>query len=133
MSRGFAETLFARSRVCGSSMICARRHAPLRPVEELRAEALKDKPPIEDGTFRHPDLVELVKLDPTIKLDIRYATTNNFLGTPVYTQARAFLERPAAEALVMTGGAVATWPNAITRSISLPGSHSRPSGLKRGL
>ena len=56
------------------------RIAPLRPVEELRAEALKAKPPAEDGTFRHPDLVELVKLDPTTKLDVRYATTNNFLG-----------------------------------------------------
>jgi zinc D-Ala-D-Ala dipeptidase len=74
---------------------------PLRPVEELHAEALKAKPPAEEGTFRPPDLVELVKLDPTIKLDVRYATTNNFLGTPVYTQARAFLERPAAEALVL--------------------------------
>jgi zinc D-Ala-D-Ala dipeptidase len=73
---------------------------PLRPVEELRAEALKAQPPQEEGSFRKPELVELVKLDPTIKLDIRYATTNDFLGTPVYTQARAFLQRPAAEALV---------------------------------
>src|ERR1700761_8558591 len=59
------------------------RITPLRPVEELRAEALKNTPPAEEGTFRRPDLVELVKLDPTIKLDVRYATTNNFLGTPV--------------------------------------------------
>lgn len=73
---------------------------PLRPVPQLRAEALKARPPQEQGTFRKPDLVELVKLDPTIKLDIRYATTNDFLGTPVYTQARAFLQRPAAEALL---------------------------------
>ncbi len=73
---------------------------PLRPVEALRAEALRAKPPVEQGTFRTSDLVELVKLDPTIKLDIRYATSNDFLGTPVYTQARAFLQRPAAEALV---------------------------------
>jgi zinc D-Ala-D-Ala dipeptidase len=73
---------------------------PVRPVEELRAEALKDQPPLEQGDFLKPDLVELVTLDPTIKLDIRYATTNNFLGTPVYTQARAFLQRPAAEALL---------------------------------
>lgn len=57
-------------------------------------------PPKETGPFRQPDLVELVKLDPTIKLDIRYATKNNFLGRPVYKQARAFLQRPAAEALV---------------------------------
>ncbi len=57
-------------------------------------------PPAEHGDFRQPDLVELVHLDPTIKLDIRYAGTNNFMSTPFYTQARAFLQRPAAEALV---------------------------------
>jgi D-alanyl-D-alanine dipeptidase len=50
--------------------------------------------------LRKPDLVELTLLDPTLKLDIRYATSNNFLGRPVYKQARAFLQRPAAEALV---------------------------------
>jgi zinc D-Ala-D-Ala dipeptidase len=76
------------------------RITPLRPVEELRAIALKAQPPLESGTFLKSDLVELVRLDPTIKLDIRYATTNNFLGTSVYTQARAFLQRPAAEALL---------------------------------
>jgi len=73
---------------------------PVRPVEELRAEALKAQPPHEQGSFRKPDLVELVTLDPTIKLDIRYASTNNFLSTPVYTQARAFLQGPAAQALL---------------------------------
>ncbi len=76
------------------------RIQPLHPIDELRVQALKEQPPPEQGTFRKPDLVELVKLDPTIKLDVRYATTNNFLGTPLYTQARAFLQRPAAEALV---------------------------------
>lgn len=76
------------------------RITPVRPVEELRAEALKEQPPVEQGSFLKPDLVELVTLDPTIKLDIRYATSNNFLGTPVYTQARAFLQRPAAEGLL---------------------------------
>jgi zinc D-Ala-D-Ala dipeptidase len=73
---------------------------PLRPVDELRAEALKAHPPVEQGTFRKPELVELAKLDPAIKLDVRYATTNNFLGTQVYTQARSFLQKPAAEALL---------------------------------
>jgi len=58
------------------------------------------KPPHEEGDFKQTDLVELVKLDPTIKLDIRYATSNNLVGKPVYTEARAFLQRPAAEALV---------------------------------
>ncbi|MFZ1688801.1 MAG: M15 family metallopeptidase [Flavobacteriales bacterium] len=64
------------------------------------AAPLRAQPPKEDGPFGPSELVELVKLDPAIKLDIRYATKNNFLGRPVYKQARAFLQRPAAEALV---------------------------------
>ncbi len=54
------------------------------------------KPPFEKGTFKTSDLVELVKLDSTIHLDIRYATKNNLVGQPVYTEARAFSQRPAA-------------------------------------
>jgi D-alanyl-D-alanine dipeptidase len=73
---------------------------PLRPVPELMKEALAAQPPAEDGEFRKTDLVELTKLDPTIKLEIRYATTNNFLGTVFYSQARAFMQRPAAGAVV---------------------------------
>jgi D-alanyl-D-alanine dipeptidase len=63
----------------------------------------QDQPPVEAGPFRRPDLVELVKLDPTLRLEIRYATSNNFLGRPVYTEARAFLQRPAAIALMRAG------------------------------
>jgi zinc D-Ala-D-Ala dipeptidase len=62
--------------------------------------AFAQGPPKEAGTFREPELREIVKLDPTIKLDIRYATRNNFLGRPVYKESRAFLQKPAAEALV---------------------------------
>jgi zinc D-Ala-D-Ala dipeptidase len=62
--------------------------------------AVAQGPPVETGPFRQSDLVELIKLDPTIRLDIRYATKNNFLGKAVYKQRRAFLQRPAAEALV---------------------------------
>jgi D-alanyl-D-alanine dipeptidase len=76
------------------------RIRPVRPIAQLRREALAAGPPSEAGEFRPTDLVELVQLDSTIRLDIRYASTRNFLGTPVYTQARAFLQRPAAEALV---------------------------------
>ncbi|MGE5277594.1 MAG: serine hydrolase [Acidobacteriota bacterium] len=73
---------------------------PVRPVEKLRSEALAAAPPPQAPDLRAPDLVELVRLDPTIRLDIRYAAANNFLGVPLYSQARAFLQRPAAEALV---------------------------------
>src|SRR5258706_8751174 len=57
-------------------------------------------PPKESGQFREPDLVEIIKLDPTLRLDIRYATTNNFMHRPMYQQVRAFMQKPAAEALV---------------------------------
>lgn len=80
---------------------------PLRPVEELRRDAAAQQPPVEKGDFLPFDLVELSALDPGIRLDIRYATTNNFLSTPVYTQARALLQRPAAEALVRAHRALA--------------------------
>jgi CubicO group peptidase (beta-lactamase class C family)/D-alanyl-D-alanine dipeptidase len=73
---------------------------PLRPPSELRVEALAAHPPHETGPFRASDLVELVKLDTSIKLDIRYASSNNFMGTPLYQEARAFMQRPAAEAVV---------------------------------
>ncbi|GIU78874.1 MAG: D-alanyl-D-alanine dipeptidase [Bryobacteraceae bacterium] len=58
------------------------------------------QPPVDPDATAAPDLVELVSLDSTIRLDIRYATPDNFLGRPVYSEARAFLQRPAAEALV---------------------------------
>ncbi len=73
---------------------------PVRPVSELLKEALKATPPKEKGEFRKSDLVEVAALDPTIKLDIRYASTNNFLGSVFYSQPKAFLQRPAAEAVV---------------------------------
>jgi CubicO group peptidase (beta-lactamase class C family)/D-alanyl-D-alanine dipeptidase len=74
---------------------------PSRPLDELRKLALAAKPPEEKNPlFKKLDLVDVTKLDDTIKLDIRYATTDNFLETPFYTSARAFMQRPAAEALV---------------------------------
>lgn len=65
----------------------------------MRRQALAARPPEENKQFRSADLVDLTTIDPTIKLDIRYATAENFLGTPVYDSAKAFLQRPAAEAL----------------------------------
>ena len=84
----------------GSDITRSYHIQPSRPVEVLRREALDATPPKETGNFRNPDLVELAPLDSSIHLDIRYATANDFLGTPVYSQARAFLQRPAAEALL---------------------------------
>ena len=56
-------------------------------------------PPREENK-READLVELITLDNTLKLDIRYARTDNFVGKVVYSEARAFMQRPAADALI---------------------------------
>ena len=71
---------------------------PRKPVATLRKIAASAKPPVEEGK-RAPDLVELSSLDPAIKYDIRYATTNNFMSTAFYRQPRALMQRPAAEAV----------------------------------
>ena len=65
-----------------------------------------DGPPPPDEAVRAPDLVELTALDPGIHLDVRYATANNFIGRAVYPEARVFLQRPAAEALVRVNAAL---------------------------
>jgi len=55
---------------------------------------------ITGTNLRVNELVELVKQDPTLKFDIRYATKNNFLHKIIYKEAKAFLQKPIAEALV---------------------------------
>lgn len=56
------------------------------------------------GSFSGPqkdpaDIVDLLSIDPTFRLDIRYATTNNFTKTVLYPVAKAKLRRVAAESL----------------------------------
>jgi D-alanyl-D-alanine dipeptidase len=94
-----ANVVFPRRALDGESGETFRIK-PVRPLDEIRKEALAARPPVEKGEFRKPDLVDLTTLDDTIKLDLRYATDNNFLSTPLYTSAKAYLQRPAAEALV---------------------------------
>ncbi len=90
--------LFKRRALKGEDSVF--QITPVRPVEELRKAALAATPPEEKNPlFKKPDLVDVTAIDPTIKLDIRYANKNNFLGTPVYTLAKAYLQRPAALAL----------------------------------
>lgn len=59
-----------------------------------------DGPPREAGPFRKPDLVEVAALDASLKVEVRYATADNFVGRPVYSVGRVYLQRPAAQALV---------------------------------
>ena len=80
---------------------------PVRPVEDLRAEALAASPPAETGSFRDSELVEVTSLEPGIRLDVRYATTNNFMSSVFYDEPRVFLQRPAAEAVARAHRALA--------------------------
>ena len=80
---------------------------PVRPVDELREAALAAEPPTATTSTLTPDLVELSSLDPTIRYDIRYATTNNFMQTAFYREPHAFMQRPAAEALARAHRALA--------------------------
>lgn len=75
-------------------------------LEQLRSDALRALPPEEQGEFRADELVEVAGLDPTLQLDVRYATSNNFMGAPVYPDARVFLQRPAAEAVARVSQAL---------------------------
>lgn len=102
-----AEVTFNRRKISGDNG-GTFQIKPIRQMDGLRKEALAAEPPKEAGDFRKPDLVDLTTLDKTIKLDIRYATDNNFLGTPFYTSARAFMQKPAAEALLRAHQKLAT-------------------------
>lgn len=94
-----AEVVFKRREV-GTKDGETFKISPVKPIDELRAGAMAASPPPEPGNFSAANLTELVNLDPTIKLDIRYATTNNFTGAVFYKQPRAFMQQPAAEAVV---------------------------------
>jgi CubicO group peptidase (beta-lactamase class C family)/D-alanyl-D-alanine dipeptidase len=98
-----------RRRPVGTEMGRTFHITPMRPVQELRRAALAMRPPPQAPGLRKPDLVDVTTLDPGIKLDIRYATTNDFLGAAMYTSARAFLQRPAAEALLRAHRWLAAW------------------------
>ena len=57
----------------------------VRPARQAVQQPLREAPPKEKGPFREADLVELINIDPTFKLDIRYATPNNFVGRATET------------------------------------------------
>ncbi|MCR9243993.1 MAG: serine hydrolase [bacterium] len=74
---------------------------PVRPIPELieQARAAAGPPDPRPRRLRDFDLLDLRALGDTLKLDVRYATANNFLGHAIYPAAIAKLQRPAAGAL----------------------------------
>jgi D-alanyl-D-alanine dipeptidase len=119
MTRGFAPAVAKALRIAAFGVVLALQAActsapPRYPVpapsvsklEQLHADALRALPPEETGDFRDTDLVEVVTLDPNLKLDVRYASSDNFLRAPIYPEARVFLQRPAAEAVARVNRAL---------------------------
>ena len=88
-----------KRRDVGASTSETFRIEPIKPIEELRKTALSASPPNENQSFNPVDLIELKNIDPSLRYDIRYATTNNFMSNIFYTRAEAYMQRPAAEAL----------------------------------
>ena len=85
---------FPRRRLQGEEAATFRIQ-PMRPPDELRREALAATPPDEEGSFLPSELTEITSLDPSIQLDIRYASTNNFMGARFYDEPRAFMQHPS--------------------------------------
>jgi len=86
-------------RDIGAEVIETIRAGERSDAAALRAAARNAAPPTEPAPARAADLVDLASVDPSIKFDIRYATTNNFMGFALYERPAAYLQRPAAEAL----------------------------------
>ena len=67
---------------------------------KLRAAALAATPPVEPSPKRPADLVSVPGLDRSIRAHTLYAMTDNFMGVRIYERRGAYLQRPAAEAVV---------------------------------
>lgn len=76
-----------------ASLAACAKEPPAAPEKA----ALPDVVPVRGGTA---GLIELIAMESSIRLDLRYATTNNFTGRVLYKQARAFMVEPAAKAVV---------------------------------
>ncbi len=81
---------FAVSLVIGSCTMSTSDKTESTDATEISSRMLDEQ------------LIDILSLDPTFELDIRYATDNNFTGQAVYTadEARCLLRKPVAEALV---------------------------------
>jgi len=76
---------------------CAQKNAQnpygLKVINDLKIYTADNK------TNPNNELVEIKKAIPSVVLDIRYATKNNFMHQVMYKQARAFARKPVVEHL----------------------------------
>ena len=66
----------------------------------LRKISQNSIPPKLDSINSYKKLIDLKKLDNEFKLDIRYASNNNFMRSTFYEKERAYLDNEAAKKLI---------------------------------
>ncbi len=91
------EALLPRDRASDGEVV---RFTPARPLDVLLREARDAVPPAEPPAPMASDLVDVSMLDPSVRVDLRYAGADNELGQTLVNDSRALLQRPAAEAVV---------------------------------
>ena len=96
----------------------------------LLGEALAASPPVESGVFRNSDLVELVALDSSMKLDIRYAGSNNFLDAFILRHAPSCSAPLRRRWYGRTVGSPPLGWDSLPRRLS-PLRHGESSGMRR--
>jgi D-alanyl-D-alanine dipeptidase len=86
----------------------SRARRPALALALLALAACASAPPRDPRAAARVDLVDLAALVADLRVELRYASADNFLGEPVYpADARAYLQRPAAEALARVAARLA--------------------------
>ncbi len=88
------------SQLARRSVVTAIFVAPLIGCSETRKTESAPPPTVPQPVSSPAKLIEIEPEASGIGLDLRYATTNNFTGRVLYSQARAFLQGVAADALM---------------------------------
>lgn len=121
-----ARSVIRRSRNWATvALACALLLGPQRafcagaqPQPQVTAQSQAGAPPVgqtgQAQALRVPaeqrlataGLLEVARLDPSLVLDIRYATTNNFTGRAVYPSARCYLRTDIAHRLLAVQSAL---------------------------
>ena len=85
----------------GLLILLACATAPAIPKNQYGLEVVRDLRTYQRLVALDPDkqLVNVQREIPGVVIDVRYATANNFMHTPLYPIARVFLRAPAARAL----------------------------------
>lgn len=76
-------------------------HAQNKPIIAKKLVVVNSYTQYQASIKSNPnnELIEIKKAIPSIRLDIRYATKNNFMRQIMYRQARAFARKPVVESL----------------------------------